>query len=395
MNIAILISELGGGGAERVAKKLGDYYSERGENIFYFLGDSNTKNVYNVSGKIIQTGIKPISSERKLGKINFFYKVLKAAYCIRSLKKKYHINLSISFLPDFNCYNALSRCGDRVILRSCTILTERHEAKTQLLYDKNIVHWCYSLADKLVVMSRDGYSEMKNWYGVRENKIIIIPNFISHNSVPLYAPLHEDIGQNYIISIGRLDPVKQQDRLIRAFRLVAEQDQKTNLVILGQGPLSTYLKGLCRRYGLEKRVFFIGFTWQTKVYLERASVFVMTSLCAGFPNSMLEEIELSIPVIATDSPGGIRDILGSYGETTLHLDGYKLCEYGILTPRMPRRKLLPSIPLVEEETVLGKAILSILKDESLYLKMRKASRCRAESYRKDKIIDKWNGLVYL
>ena len=38
MNIAILIPELGGGGAERIAQIVGDYYFGRGENVYYFLG---------------------------------------------------------------------------------------------------------------------------------------------------------------------------------------------------------------------------------------------------------------------------------------------------------------------------------------------------------------------
>ena len=37
MNIAILIPELGGGGAERVAQILGDYYVEKGNNVYYFI----------------------------------------------------------------------------------------------------------------------------------------------------------------------------------------------------------------------------------------------------------------------------------------------------------------------------------------------------------------------
>ena len=78
MNIAILIPEMGGGGAERVAKNLGDYYSRRGENVFYFLGDSNTQSLYSMSGEVIQTNIKPISTDCNLGRIYFFYQILKS-----------------------------------------------------------------------------------------------------------------------------------------------------------------------------------------------------------------------------------------------------------------------------------------------------------------------------
>ena len=68
MNIAILISQLSGGGAERIAKVLGDYYWERGENVYYFLGDYPQESVYSVNGEIVHTHVKPFSSAVKYSK---------------------------------------------------------------------------------------------------------------------------------------------------------------------------------------------------------------------------------------------------------------------------------------------------------------------------------------
>ena len=58
MNIAILIPELGGGGAQRVAQIIGDYYCEKGEKVFYFLLESSIGQAYPVKGQIVHTGIK-------------------------------------------------------------------------------------------------------------------------------------------------------------------------------------------------------------------------------------------------------------------------------------------------------------------------------------------------
>ena len=57
MNIAILIPELGGGGAERVAQILGNYYVKHNNKVYYFLADSTVKQDYPVEGKIIKTNI--------------------------------------------------------------------------------------------------------------------------------------------------------------------------------------------------------------------------------------------------------------------------------------------------------------------------------------------------
>lgn len=72
MNIAILIQTLGGGGAERVAQIIGDYYVEQGHNVYYFLGDTDIKQVYPVKGQIVNTGIKSCGSNNFLEMPRFY-----------------------------------------------------------------------------------------------------------------------------------------------------------------------------------------------------------------------------------------------------------------------------------------------------------------------------------
>lgn len=82
-----------------------------------------------------------------------------------------------------------------------------------------------------------------------------------------------------IFSVGRLDPRKRIDVLLRAFALLARDDSTLRLSIGGTGPESSSLRALAHELGLDDRVEFLGFVPDADLpahYL-RASVFAFPS----------------------------------------------------------------------------------------------------------------------
>lgn len=134
MNIAILIPELGGGGAERVAQILGNYYVKHNNKVYYFLADSTVKQDYPVEGKIIKTNIHSClcNTSNDLQRI---CKLFQESFKMRLLKKQFKIDVAISFMEEFNYLNVLSKGKEKVIVRICTILSPRKDLKG-LLYKK-------------------------------------------------------------------------------------------------------------------------------------------------------------------------------------------------------------------------------------------------------------------
>ena len=154
----------------------------------------------------------------------------------------------------------------------------------------------------------------------------------------------------------------------------------------------SYLKRLCARYGLEDKVVFAGFTERITFYLKQARAFVMASKVEGFPNSMIEAMHCGAPVITTDSPGACGEIVGQpvkMGE----VNSMVLCRYGILVPAMPDTKLNPALPLVEEEELLGKAMMKVLSEDRIYEEYCKRSRKRAKMYLISRVGERWNSLL--
>lgn len=391
MNIAILIPSLGGGGAERVAQKLGNHFVEEGNKVYYFLLDDHGRQVYDVKGEIVKTGIIPPSSGVTGGMKGFLLRLWSAAIDIRKLKKRYHIDAAISFMEECNYINILSQRGEKVIVRICTILSMRDDMN-RFLYDPRIISFFYKLPCRIVVMSQFAKKEMEEVYKVNRGKIHIIPNPVKCIDNIENTGKKQDLkyGSNCIISVGRMEPVKQQDRIIRAFSVTVSHVPDAKLVIVGRGDNERYLRYVARQMGIEDKVEFAGFVRNVWDTFNSAGCFVMASKVEGFPNGMVEAMSYGIPIVSTDSPGGVSDI---FGKEIVKKENYTLCEYGIKTERMPVGRAKDNTSTVIEEKNLGEAMADMLTDTELKEHYSQTSRNRVKAYREGLVFEYWDGLI--
>jgi glycosyltransferase involved in cell wall biosynthesis len=111
-----------------------------------------------------------------------------------------------------------------------------------------------------------------------------------------------------IVGVGRLTRQKDFPTLLQAFALVCRK-QPSRLVIFGEGRGRAELVEMALQLGVQERVDFPGFVPNPYKYLQRASLFVLSSAWEGSPNVLTEALSLGIPVVATDCPSGPREIL--------------------------------------------------------------------------------------
>jgi glycosyltransferase involved in cell wall biosynthesis len=114
-----------------------------------------------------------------------------------------------------------------------------------------------------------------------------------------------------LASMGELSQRKGMDLLIRGFSEFLHRipnEEKTGLVLIGEGSERSELERLAQKLGIAGAVFFAGFQENPYPYLKACDLFVMTSKNEGISNALLEAMALGKPVLAT-AAGGTDELI--------------------------------------------------------------------------------------
>ncbi len=150
-----------------------------------------------------------------------------------------------------------------------------------------------------------------------EDKITIIPNSIDVDKVDKCFETNKQVSipQKYILFIGRLDPIKGVDLLIRAFNNLNESiKHECKLIIAGpewNKKYTTYLKNLAQN---SKNIEFIGRVdgCQRFNLMHSAWIVAIPSFSEGFPTTALEAAACYTPIMTTYNVG-LHDWPYEYG----------------------------------------------------------------------------------
>jgi len=118
------------------------------------------------------------------------------------------------------------------------------------------------------------------------------------------APVGREDGRFTVLSVGRLDVVKDPFVMLDAFASSVDRDDGGRLVFIGGGRLGTELEARIDRAGLRDRVTLRGLIPREEVFVAcaEADVFVSTSNGEGLPVAVLEAMAAGCPVILSDIP---------------------------------------------------------------------------------------------
>ncbi|MDL0433338.1 glycosyltransferase [Marinobacter sp. TBZ242] len=108
-----------------------------------------------------------------------------------------------------------------------------------------------------------------------------------------------------LLAAGRLEPVKQFDRLIRAW---TQADCAGTLVILGNGSQRARLQALIQELNGAERILLPGYEPHLSPWLRAATACIITSSREGFPYIMVEALMACCPVLSTQV-SGVGDFL--------------------------------------------------------------------------------------
>jgi glycosyltransferase involved in cell wall biosynthesis len=157
-------------------------------------------------------------------------------------------------------------------------------------------------------------SEFSRECRLNEDKIDVIANGIE---LDRFCPLgnrsvlrtaHGIPRDRFVIgNIGRLDPVKNHESLIRAVYGLKQRGRRPYLLIVGEGQSRAALENLTERLDLKEDVCLYGFSDRVPELLNCMDLYVQSSLYEGSSHTLVEAMACGLPVLATDV-GGTADL---------------------------------------------------------------------------------------
>lgn len=381
--LAVISPSFRGGGGEGLASDLSDSFRRKfkTKEITYNLSEEN-KDVQNRIELNIKKSKNPISKLKYL---------IKGSKRLKEIKQKNDIDISVSFLIGPNLMNILSNSSGLKIL---TVHTMKSEQKTP--YGKfygYLVGLLYNKADLIVTPSKGIKRDLVENYSINEKLIKIIPNPIDIERVRRIKD--EDLPQKYkkifkenkiIINVGRLNWVKGQWHLIKAFNRLKKDFPESKLLFLGKGNLKEGLVNLAKKLGIEEDVYFLGYKENPFKFVSRADVFALTSLSEGFGKVVLESLSCGTSVISTGCAGPV-EMLSPDRDKNKKIENLELAKFGIITPKPSKN----SSSNVEEN--LSRGIKKLLDDRKLRGKYEKKGIKRAKNFNVKNIIPKWAKII--
>lgn len=282
-NIAILIPTLKAGGAEKQAVLLASQLSKRfNVHVIILAGEQNVAFSRNV--EIIE------SSNVKLHKLQggtmAKYKALKA------LLKENNIDILFNYLTKPNVIGSIAgkKAGVKRIYNG--IRNSRIDWWKLIL--ERFAHNHYATATIYNCYSGEEYFSSK---GLKKDKAIVIPNCFQNIAEPI---TREDKGIKHIVTVGRFVPQKDYKTIIRTIACLKELCKDFVMDIIGYGEEEQNIRAWIKEYGVEDYINIYIRPENVQDIVRAADIYLSTSLFEGTSNSIMEALNWSLPVVATN-----------------------------------------------------------------------------------------------
>lgn len=321
--ITILALHLGYGGIENCISNLANSLVDDYEVNIVSTYKLYEKPVFKLNDKIkikyLMTDLKPNKQELKQSlkklKLITFFKELKKSLKILKLKK----NLMIEVIK--NCdsdviistrdihNNWLSKYGRDKTLKIGWEHNHHHNNKR---YINKVTKSVLGL-DYFVLVSKDLTKFYSEKLKDKKVKCVYIPN-----SINFFPQEKAKLETENLISIGRLSHEKGYLDLIDIFKELHQKYPDSKLNIIGDGPDRKKIEKKIRDNKLEDYIILHGFQEKEYInkYLEKSSVYIMTSYTESFGLVLLEAFAYGIPCVAYSSAEGANEIISD------NWDGY-------------------------------------------------------------------------
>jgi glycosyltransferase involved in cell wall biosynthesis len=311
--LALFLPALSGGGAERVMVTLADGFVRRGLSVDLVLVKARGPYLAEVPAAV---RIVALRSSR----------VSTSAMALAGYLRRERPFALLSTLNNANIVAVVAKrlagVRTRAVVRQADTLSVASRLGRGLVWPlmPALARTAYPCADAIVAVSRSVAEDLVSTLGVPSQRITVIPNPVVTSELFRLAkeqpkhPWFEPGEPPVVLGVGRLSRQKDFATLIHAFARV-HRGRACRLVILGEGEERPALERLSAELGASHAVSLPGFVANPFAFMARAAVFVSSSSWEGLPGALIQALACGTPAIATDCPGGSREVLrdGRFG----------------------------------------------------------------------------------
>ncbi|MCB0398163.1 MAG: glycosyltransferase [Winogradskyella sp.] len=352
--ICIVVTSLGGGGAERSSATLSEILFDLGYDVHIVsvldLIDYPYKGILLNLGKLKAKDDSSLGRLKRLRVFNNYLKKHNFDYVIDNRTR-------IGFLKEY--------VVTKWVYNPKKVIYCIRSYNTSLYINPNrfLGKILYKSAYKIVTVSLAIKHKLEKDYDFNNIKVIYNPVDLKQD-----AAKSKNSNDKYILFFGRLDDsVKNIGLLLEAYSQSILPRLNVKLKILGDGEDKSMLKERAKNLNLEGKVEFLGFRPNPYNIIKDSQFTVLTSRYEGFPRALIESLALEVPVVSVNCKSGPNEIVINE-ENGLLVENYNV-------------------------GALAKALNKMIQDEELYLHCKSNSTASVEKFSKENIGLQWQTIL--
>lgn len=223
----------------------------------------------------------------------------------------------------------------------------------------------YPRANLVTVVSKGIGEQCVRLLKVNKSKVRVVNNPIINQDLinGMKAPLDDAFYSKFdqvVLAVGRFDPQKNYEVLLKSFKQVLDKKPNLGLFILGKGPLEKQVTHFIDKLNINDHVKLGGFDVNPFRFMKHSSVYVLSSKHEGMPGTLVQAMGCGVACISTDCPTGPNELI----------------ENGFLVP-------------VDNVDLLADRMSQLLESTELNLKFRVASPNAVLAYREEEAIESY------
>ncbi|MCL4677395.1 MAG: glycosyltransferase family 4 protein [Alphaproteobacteria bacterium] len=344
------------GGAERVLTDISGALAGRGHDVTILTFDPpGERSFYPLSEKVRRLDLAIGNVERP----SQVLEILTRIKAMRKAVKSENPEIVVAFMHSTFIPASVGLLGCGIPLIASEHIVPDH-------YRTRLMEYALFLAASFFIKKITVVTEnvLKTYHPLLRRKMEVMPNPIRLPSGNKAATSREKL----ILNVGRLDPQKDQETLIRAFARLAPHFPQWNLRIVGEGNLRIHLENLVMELNLKDRIALPGLSQNIDGEYERAEIFVMSSLYESFGLATAEAMAHGLPVIGYTNCPGTNEIIKD------GINGF------LIDPK-------------DRVSSLEAALIALIKNEKIRRKLGEGGRESLRTYTLENVTTLWENLL--